>query len=78
MLYWKEMINDLAKILTWFCSTCFQVYMTKLQMFCVCVSLLSHDRYQYDSLILSSDTGGLPELSPMHKQPVSWNFLLQS
>ena len=42
------------------------------------MSLLSHDRYQYDSLILSSDTGGLPELSPLHKQPVSWNFLLQS
>ena len=36
------------------------------------------DRYQYDSLILSPDTGGLPELLPLHKQPVSWNFLLQS
>ena len=42
----------------------------------LCVSILSHDRYQYDSLILSSDTGGLPEL--LHKQPVSLNFLLQS
>ena len=37
----------------------------------LCVSLLSHDRYQYDSLILSSDTGGLPELLPLHKEPVS-------
>ena len=37
----------------------------------LCVSLLSHDRYQYDSLILSSDTGGLPELLPLHKQPVA-------
>jgi hypothetical protein len=35
MLYSNEIINDLAKILTWFCSTCFKVYMTKLQMFCV-------------------------------------------
>ena len=35
MLYWKEIIDDLAKILTWFCSTWFKVYMTKLQMFCV-------------------------------------------
>ena len=31
MLYWNEIINDLAKILTWFCSTCF----FKLQMFYV-------------------------------------------
>ena len=23
MLYWNEFINDFAKILTWFCSTCF-------------------------------------------------------
>ena len=37
----------------------------------LCVSLLSPDRYQYDSLVLSSDTGGLPELLPLHKQPVS-------
>ena len=44
----------------------------------LCVSLLSKDRYQYDSLILSSDTSGLPELLPLHKQPVSWNFLLHS
>ena len=35
MLYWKEIIKDLAKILTWFCSTCLSVYMTKLQMFYV-------------------------------------------
>jgi hypothetical protein len=35
MLYLKEIIKDLAKILTWFCSTCFLVYMTKLQMFYV-------------------------------------------
>jgi hypothetical protein len=35
MLYWNEIINDLAKILTWFCSICFYVYMTKLQMFYV-------------------------------------------
>ena len=44
----------------------------------LCVSLLSHDRNKYDSLILSSDTGGLPERLPLHKQLVSWNFLLQS
>ena len=25
-----------------------------------------------------SDTGGLPELLPLHKEPVSWNFMLQS
>jgi len=37
----------------------------------LCMSLLSHDIYKYDSLILSSDTGGLPELLPLHKQPVS-------
>ena len=37
----------------------------------LCLSLLSHDRYQYDSLILSSDTRGLSELLPLHKQPVS-------
>ena len=37
----------------------------------LCVSLLLHDRYQYESLILSSDTGGIPELLPLHKQPVS-------
>ena len=37
----------------------------------LCMSLLSHERYQYDSVILSSDTGGLPELLPLHKQPVS-------
>jgi len=24
MLYWNEIINDLAKILTWFCSTFFK------------------------------------------------------
>ena len=36
-----------------------------------CVSLLSQDSYQYDSLILSSDTRGLPELLPSHKQAVS-------
>jgi hypothetical protein len=35
MLYWNEIIKYLAKILTWFCSTCFLVYMTKLQMFYV-------------------------------------------
>jgi len=76
MLYWNDIIDDLAKILTWFCSTCFEVYMTKLQM-CY-VWAFCHTTYQYDSLILSSDTGGLPELLPLHKQPVSWNFLLQS
>ena len=27
--------KKIAKILAWFCSTCFQVYMTKLQMFYV-------------------------------------------
>jgi len=37
----------------------------------LCVSLLSHNRHQYNSLILSSDTGGLPELLPLHKQRVS-------
>jgi len=36
MLYWNEIINDLARILlTWFCSTSFQVYMMKLEMLCV-------------------------------------------
>jgi hypothetical protein len=35
MLYWNEIINHLAKIVAWFCSTCFKVYMTKLQMFYV-------------------------------------------
>jgi hypothetical protein len=25
---------------------------------------------------ISSDTGGLPELLPLHKQPVSLNFML--
>jgi len=36
MLYWNEIINDLAKILlTWFCSTCFEVYISNLKMFCV-------------------------------------------
>jgi len=27
----------------------------------LCVSLLSHDRYQYDSLILSKQTWALPQ-----------------
>jgi hypothetical protein len=35
MLYWNEIIKDLANILAWFYSTCFYVYMTKLQMFYV-------------------------------------------
>jgi hypothetical protein len=35
MLYWNEIIKDLAKILTCFCSTCVYIYMTKLQMFYV-------------------------------------------
>jgi hypothetical protein len=35
MLYWNEIIYDLAKILTRFCSICFYVYVTKLQMFYV-------------------------------------------
>ena len=39
------------------------------------VSILSHDRYQYDSLILSSDTGGLPELLPSHKTTSFLKFL---
>ena len=26
MLYWNEIFNDLAKILTWFCSACFLSY----------------------------------------------------
>ena len=41
----------------------------------LCVSLLSHDRYQYDSLILPSDTGGLPELLPSHKTTSLLKFL---
>jgi hypothetical protein len=35
MLYWNEIINDLSKIITLFCSTWFEVCMTKLQMFYV-------------------------------------------
>ena len=53
MLYWNEIINDLAKILTWFCSAC----------------LLSHDRYQYDSLILSKQTWAYPR---QHLQQLLW------
>ena len=33
---------------------------------------MSHER------VPTFPRGGLPELSPLHKQPVSWNFLLQS
>ena len=63
MLYWNKIINDLAKILTWFCSTCFEV--TNV----LCVSLLSHDRYQYDSLILSKQTWAYPH---QHLQQLLW------
>ena len=34
MLYWNEIINDLAKILTWFCSTCFKLQMFYVWAFC--------------------------------------------
>jgi len=52
----------------------------------LCVSLLSHDRYQYDSLIMSSDTGGLQELLPFLKflAPIvarlscRWRFAISS
>ena len=77
MFYWNEIINDLAKIFTWFCSACFLSLYDEVTNVLL-VSLLSHDRYQYDSLILSSDTGGFKELLLLHKQPVSWNFFLQS
>jgi hypothetical protein len=35
----------------------------------LCVSLLSHDRYQYDSLILSEQTWAYPR---QHLQQLSW------
>jgi hypothetical protein len=54
MLYWSEIITHLAKILAWFCSKCFKF--TNV----LCVSLLSHDRYQYDGLILSKQTWAYP------------------
>jgi len=63
MLYWNKIINDLAKILTWFCSKCFQV--TNV----LCVRLLSHDRYQSDSLILSKQTWAYPR---QHLQQLLW------
>jgi hypothetical protein len=59
MLYWNEMIKDLAK----------NTYMALQYMFLslydevtnvLCMSLVSHDRYQYDSLILSRQTGAYP------------------
>jgi len=38
----------------------------------LCVSLLSHDKYRYDSLIPPFPlAGGLPELLPLHEQSVS-------
>ena len=63
MLYWNEIINDLAKILTWFCSTCFWV--TNV----LYVSLMSHDRYQYDNLNLSKQTWAYPH---QHLQQLLW------
>jgi hypothetical protein len=68
MLYWNKIINDLAKILTWFCSTHFKIYSTKLQMFYVW-ALLSHDRIQYDSLILSKQNWAYPH---QHLQQLLW------
>jgi hypothetical protein len=55
MLYRNEIINDLAKIRTWVCSKWFFGLYDEVTNV-LCVSLLSHDRYQYDSLILSKQT----------------------
>jgi hypothetical protein len=59
MLYWNEIINDLAKILTSVCSTRFLSLYDEVTDV-LCVSLLSHDRYQYNSLILSKQTWTYP------------------
>jgi hypothetical protein len=66
MLYWHEIINDLAK------THGFVVHGLKFiwQVTNVlCVSLLSHDRYQYDSLLLSKQTWAYPR---QHLQQLLW------
>ena len=65
VLYWKETINDFSQntyMVLWYMFWSLYDEVTNV----LCVSLLSHDRYQYHSLILSSDTGGLPDLLALH------------
>jgi hypothetical protein len=59
MLYWNEIIIDLAKILTWFCSTCFYVYITKLNIFYVWAFCHTID-INTNSSVLSKQTGAYP------------------
>jgi hypothetical protein len=46
MLYWNEIINDLAKYLHGFVIHVLRLYAKVTNV--LCLSLLSHDRYQYD------------------------------
>jgi hypothetical protein len=67
MLYWNGIINDLAKILTWVLYMFSILYDEVTNV--LCVSLLSHDRYQYDSLILSKQTWAYPR---QHLHQLLW------
>jgi hypothetical protein len=69
MLYWNEIINDLAKIPTRFCSNYLLLNLYDEVINVLCVSLFSHDRYHYDSLILSKQTWAYPR---QHLQQLLW------
>ena len=59
MLYLNEINNDLAKILNMVLQYLFLSLEGEVTNV-LCLSLLPHDRYQYDILILSKQTSAYP------------------